>query len=149
MPSSVTNSVTQSVAISETSARLALIIGCLLAAAGVALAAIAAHAAPRGAGGAVLDPAAAARLSASLANAAQMLMLHGPAVITVSLWQQARPSRLRAAGLMLIAVGPAVFAASIAVHAAGLTAHAPLAPAGGSATILGWLILALSAWRRA
>lgn len=113
---------------------------------GVALAARAAHFAHAAPGA---DDS--AHLAASLARAADMLMMHAPALLAIAQWQQhaqpAAAARLIAWAGAVLALGVAVFALSVSLHVFGLTAHAPLAPLGGTAAIAGWLLLAVAAWR--
>lgn len=105
-------------------------------AAGVTLGALAAHR--------VDDP--------SLATAAQMLVLHAAAAIAVAahLRQfQNRTIRLAKVWVLSAALllgGAALFAGAIAARSLGGLRLFPMAaPTGGSAMILGWLVLALAA----
>jgi uncharacterized membrane protein YgdD (TMEM256/DUF423 family) len=110
----------------------------LMGAAGVALAAIAAHRLP----------------TPALASAAQMLMVHAVAVLAVSAWAV---RSVHAAGWWRVAarvmlLGVALFAGDVALRAfeAGQL-FAKAAPIGGSLTILSWLLVAVAAavdWRR-
>ncbi len=110
----------------------------LMGAAGVALAAIAAHRLP----------------TPALASAAQMLMVHAVAVLAVSAWAV---RSVHAAGWWRVAarvmlLGVALFAGDVALRAfeAGQL-FARAAPIGGSLTILSWLLVAVAAavdWRR-
>ncbi|MCU0955351.1 MAG: DUF423 domain-containing protein [Hyphomicrobium sp.] len=110
----------------------------LMGAAGVGLAAIAAHRLP----------------TPALASAAQMLMVHAVAVLAVSAWAV---RSVHAAGWWRVAarvmlLGVALFAGDVALRAfeAGQL-FAKAAPIGGSLTILSWLLVAVAAavdWRR-
>jgi uncharacterized membrane protein YgdD (TMEM256/DUF423 family) len=110
----------------------------LMGAAGVGLAAIAAHRLP----------------TPALASAAQMLMVHAVAVLAVSAWAV---RSVHAAGWWRVAarvmlLGVALFAGDVALRAfeAGQL-FARAAPIGGSLTILSWLLVAVAAavdWRR-
>jgi uncharacterized membrane protein YgdD (TMEM256/DUF423 family) len=83
-----------------------------------------------------------------VASAGQMLILHALAAMAATLARKAGflregPARL---GVALLLGGAALFA--LAVAAPALTGWRPFpnaAPIGGSATILGWLALALAA----
>ena len=104
-------------------AALLLALAGLMGAAGVALAARAAH------GG-----------EASLASAAQFLVIHAAAVAGLA----GRGRRIGAAALVL-ALGTCLFSADLALRAlAGTRLFALAAPAGGLLMILGWLGLALA-----
>lgn len=110
----------------------------LMGAAGVALAAVAAHRLP----------------TPALASAAQMLMVHAVAVLAVSAWAV---RSVHAAGWWRVAarvmlLGVALFAGDVALRAfeAGQL-FAKAAPIGGSLTIVSWLLVAVAAtvdWRR-
>lgn len=110
----------------------------LMGAAGVALAAVAAHRLP----------------TPALASAAQMLMVHSVAVLAVSAWAV---RSVHAAGWWRVAarvmlLGVALFAGDVALRAfeAGQL-FAKAAPIGGSLTIVSWLLVAVAAtvdWRR-
>jgi len=113
---------------------LALVIGAGLAgAAGVALAAVAAHK--------VESPA--------LATAANMLVMHAAAVTAiVALARSASaPRPLLWAGALMLAAS-SLFGADVAMHAiTGARLFPYAAPTGGSLTILSWLALAAVAVR--
>ena len=103
----------------------------LAGAAGVALAAVAAH-----------------KLQLpALASAASMLQLHAIAalaVVGVALGVSRPVPWLLAGSVMLF--GAALFAATLTLPAFGITVLPPrVAPVGGSLTILGWVLVALSA----
>jgi uncharacterized membrane protein YgdD (TMEM256/DUF423 family) len=105
--------------------------GAVLAAAGVALSAYAAH----GAEGAV---------RASLQSAALFALVHGVALAALS---RQTPHRLGAAALSMLLIGVLLFSGSlVAAHFFG--APTRLAPAGGSLLIFGWLLYAVDAFRR-
>ncbi len=110
-----------------------------LGAAGVALAAVAAHRVP--------DPA--------LATAAMMLMVHAAAILAIAAWA----ARSTASGgwwrvaARLILLGVALFSGDIALRVLdGVRLFPMAAPLGGSLTILGWLVAGVAAlkdWWRA
>ncbi|MDO5505000.1 MAG: DUF423 domain-containing protein [Pseudoxanthomonas suwonensis] len=103
-------------------------LGAVLAAAGVALAAWAAHGAPEASRG-------------SLQQAALFALLHGIGIAALAPLAVKRLARI-ALGLLL--AGTLLFSGSVfAGHVWGLPTL--LAPWGGSAAILGWL---LHAWQR-
>lgn len=105
----------------------------MLGAAGVALAAAAAHV--------LAEPGAAAAVE----RASVIAMVHAAALLA------AAPLPGRAAGLACLgfALGTALFSGSIALrHLAGAAAAGPFAPAGGICLILAWVCLALTAARR-
>jgi uncharacterized membrane protein YgdD (TMEM256/DUF423 family) len=110
----------------------------LMGAAGVALAAVAAHRLP----------------TPAMASAAQMLMVHAVAVLAVSAWAV---RSLHAAGWWRVAarvmlLGVALFAGDVALRGFEAGQLFPkAAPIGGSLTILSWILVAVAAavdWRR-
>jgi uncharacterized membrane protein YgdD (TMEM256/DUF423 family) len=110
----------------------------LMGAAGVALAAVAAHRLP----------------TPAMASAAQMLMVHAVAVLAISAWAV---RSVNAAGWWRVAarvmlLGTALFAGDIALRGFGAGQLFPMAaPIGGSLTIFAWVLVALAAaveWRR-
>lgn len=115
----------------ETLRRLLAASGALLASAGVALSAYAAHAS---------DVAA----RSSLQSAALFALLHGVALAALSR-QAVRRTGLCA--LLMLAVGTLLFSGTLAAaHFLGMPTR--LAPFGGSLLILGWLVFAIDAIRR-
>jgi uncharacterized membrane protein YgdD (TMEM256/DUF423 family) len=110
----------------------------LLGAAGVTLAAVAAHRVP----------------TPAMASAAQMLMVHAVAVLAISAW--AVRSALAggwwrtAARVMLL--GVTLFSGDIALRGFEVGQLFPMAaPVGGSLTILSWVLVSIAAaieWRR-
>jgi uncharacterized membrane protein YgdD (TMEM256/DUF423 family) len=115
------------------SERVVALVAALMGAAGVALAAVAAHR--------VASPA--------LASAAQMMMVHAAAGIgLLALAAHApRPALWRAAATLVVG-GSALFGTAVALPIlAGSGLLAGLAPVGGSATIAGWLVAAVAAAR--
>ncbi len=105
--------------------------GALLAAAGVALSAYAAHATE-----------VAAR--ASLQSAALFALTHGIALAALS---PHSPRRLGTLALAMLLFGVLLFSGSlVAAHFFGTPTR--LAPMGGTAMILGWLLFAADALRR-
>lgn len=115
-----------------TATRLLIVAAGLMGAAGVALLAVAAHAS----GGPALQ------------SAALMLALHAPAAVAVACARKALDihdltSRFAAWGLV---VGPSLFALDVAGRVLANQGLFPMAaPIGGSATILAWVGLGLSA----
>lgn len=109
--------------------RLLVAAGAVEGAAGVALAAVAAHAMP----------------SQALENAATMLMVHAGVVAGLALLAAhtgARLARLLCLPAALLALGAGLFAAAVTVRVlAGPGMFGGMAPVGGSLTILGWLAL--------
>lgn len=105
--------------------------GAVLASAGIALSAYAAH----GAEGAA---------RANLQSAAMFALVHGVALAALS---RHTPYRLGTAALSMLLIGVLLFSGSLAAaHFFG--APTRLAPAGGSLLILGWLLYAADAFRR-
>ena len=120
------------------SAALRIVAVCagLMGAAGVALAAAAAHLADGG----------------RLATASSMLLVHACAAIGAALLAEAGATRRRA-GLIAtfgLIVGPCLFAGELCLHwFAGTSLFVMAAPTGGTLTIASWLVLALAAaWPR-
>ncbi|NOT89379.1 MAG: DUF423 domain-containing protein [Lysobacter sp.] len=105
--------------------------GALLAGAGVALSAYAAH----GAEGAD---------RANLQSAALFALVHGVALAALS---RQTPHRLGMAALSVLVIGVLLFSGSL-VAAHFFAAPTRLAPLGGSLLILGWLLYAVDAFRR-
>jgi uncharacterized membrane protein YgdD (TMEM256/DUF423 family) len=103
--------------------------GAVLAGAGVALSAYAAHVAE-------------ASGRASLQSAALFALVHGVALAALP---RQPPQRLGTAALSMLLVGVLLFSGSLV--AAHLFAT-PTAPIGGSLLILGWLLYAADACRR-
>ncbi|MEZ5781126.1 MAG: DUF423 domain-containing protein [Rhizobiaceae bacterium] len=104
---------------------LVLIAG-IFGAAGVGLAALAAHA-----GGADLNP------------AALMLLVHAPALLALGL---APASKTMRTGGFVLAAGVLLFAGDLAArHFLGHKLFPMAAPTGGIAMMIGWLIVGLSA----
>ncbi len=108
----------------------------LTGAAGVSLGALAAHR--------VNDP--------SLTTASQMLVLHAAAAVAVAAHlAQAEQGRMSSAWAWVVAAvlflgGSTLFACDIAARTfAGVRLFPMAAPTGGSAMILGWLVLAFAA----
>lgn len=110
----------------------------LMGAAGVTLAAVAAHKVP----------------TPAMATAAQMLMVHAVAVLAVAAWAVRSVTAggwWRAAARMML-FGVALFAGDIALKGFEVGQLFPMAaPIGGSLTILAWVLVAVAAaveWRR-
>ena len=101
----------------------------LLGAAGVALSAAAAHA-----GG------------GNIATAANFLLFHAPAFLALGLFAAGAGKVLRAGGLILL-VGVLLFSGDLlARHYLGDRLFPMAAPSGGTLMILGWLVIAASAF---
>ena len=113
---------------SETFRRIVIIVAGLLGAAGVAAAAGATHSGDQ----TLLGP------------LALVALTHAPALLALAALQ---PSfRLMRAATVIIALAAILFSADLATrHLAGHALFPMAAPIGGSALILGWLILALGA----
>jgi uncharacterized membrane protein YgdD (TMEM256/DUF423 family) len=110
----------------------------LLGAAGVTLAAVAAHRVP----------------TPAMASAAQMLMVHAVAVLAISAWAVRSGNAAgwwrTAARVMLL--GVALFSGDIALRGFEVGQLFPrAAPVGGSLTIFSWVLVSIAAaveWRR-
>jgi uncharacterized membrane protein YgdD (TMEM256/DUF423 family) len=99
----------------------------LAGAAGVALSAVAAHGGGHDTG-----------------IAASFLVMHAPALLAIGLSGQ---NRILAIGGAILLFGLVLFCGDLAMHDfAGHRLFPMAAPIGGSATILGWLIVAASAF---
>lgn len=108
--------------------RLLILAGGLAGAAGVALSAASAH----GGGGAFAG------------TISSMLLFHAPAFLTLGLARDSQ--RLRIIGSLVLLAGLALFCLDLAARDLGWTRLFPMAaPLGGSAMILGWLCIAVSA----
>jgi uncharacterized membrane protein YgdD (TMEM256/DUF423 family) len=104
----------------------------LYGAAGIALWAAAAHGAP----------------GASLATGAQFLLIHATALVAIAVLASSRfgAPRLALGAGVVLAIGASLFSGDIAVRAFWQQPlFAMAAPAGGTLTIVGWLLLALAA----
>jgi uncharacterized membrane protein YgdD (TMEM256/DUF423 family) len=116
---------------SEFLRRLLTSTGAVLASAGVALSAYAAHAAEIAARG-------------SLQSAALIALLHGVALAALP---RHAARRTGLAALLMLALGTLLFSGTlVAAHALGTPTR--LAPIGGMLLILGWLVFAIDAIRR-
>lgn len=103
-----------------------ILVGGLMGAAGVALSAYGAHA-----GG------------GNVTTAAQFLLFHAPLFVALGL--VANTSRIRIAGAGLLGLGLMLFCGDLLMrHFAETRLFAMAAPAGGLATIGGWLVIAIS-----
>lgn len=112
--------------------RLLVGVGALEGAAGVALAAVSAHAVR----------------SEALGSAATLLMVHAGVVAALALLaaRSGRLGRLLRLPAALIALGAGLFAAAIGLRVlGGVAPPAGMAPLGGTITIVGWLTLLLPA----
>jgi uncharacterized membrane protein YgdD (TMEM256/DUF423 family) len=115
----------------RTSYRALAAAGAVLAGAGVALSAYAAHGAEDAA-------------RANLQSAALFALVHGVALAALS---RQTPHRLGMVALTMLLVGVLLFAGSL-VAAHFFSTPTRLAPAGGSLLIIGWLLYAADALRR-
>jgi uncharacterized membrane protein YgdD (TMEM256/DUF423 family) len=110
----------------------------LLGAAGVTLAAVAAHRVP----------------TPAMASAAQMLMVHAVAVLAISAWavRSANAAGWWRTAARVMLLGVALFSGDIALRGLELGQLFPrAAPVGGSLTILSWVLVSIAAaieWRR-
>jgi uncharacterized membrane protein YgdD (TMEM256/DUF423 family) len=110
----------------------------LLGAAGVALGAVAAHKVP----------------TPAMASAAQMLMVHGVAVLAISAWavRSAHAAGWWRVAARVMLLGVALFSGDIALRGLEIGQLFPMAaPTGGSLTILAWVLMSVAAvidWRR-
>lgn len=118
--------------------RLWIALGAMTGLGAVALAAWATHAGP-----ALLDPARLTTLQAGLA----VQGWHAPALLAAGIWTERRGGLAHAAA-GLIAAGLALFLAGLYAAALGRLSLGPTAPVGGVVLMLGWLLLAVSAFRR-
>jgi len=120
-------------------ARLFIVLGALVLAAGVALGAVSAHAAKSA------PHPEAARL---LQTAVLYQLVHGLGLVAVGiLARHSAPSRLLALAGGLLFAGVGAFCGSLYSLAFAAVSLGMLAPIGGSAFIAGWLALALWAAR--
>jgi uncharacterized membrane protein YgdD (TMEM256/DUF423 family) len=117
---------------------------------------IAAAAALLGAAGVVLGSVAAHRIpDASLALAANYLIMHAATVIAIAAWSVRSESggTLWRSSARVMLLGAALFCGDIAARKIGGFGLFPMAaPTGGIALILGWVLAAIAAaidWRRA
>ena len=110
----------------------------LLGAAGVTLAAVAAHRVP----------------TPAMARAAQMLMVHAVAVLAISAWavRSAVAAGWWRTAARAMLLGVALFSGDIALRGFEVGQLFPMAaPIGGSLTILSWVLVSIAAaieWRR-
>ncbi len=105
--------------------RFLFCVGALCGAAGVTLSAIAAH-----------------RAGGSLGTAANMLLVHAPALMVLA---GSRFGLLQRAGTWVLVIGLALFCGDIAARSfMGDRLFPMAAPAGGSLLIGGWLVVAVS-----
>jgi uncharacterized membrane protein YgdD (TMEM256/DUF423 family) len=110
----------------------------LLGAAGVTLAAVAAHRVP----------------TPAMASAAQMLMVHAVAVLAISAWaiRSANAAGWWRTAARVMLLGVALFSGDIALRGFEVGQLFPgAAPVGGSLTIVSWVLVSIAAaieWRR-
>lgn len=111
---------------SGTAHRLLILTGGLAGAAGVALSALAAH---EGGG--------------HVATVAAIFLAHAPVLLCIGLLGR---GRVAASGGVIVLVGIALFCSDLLMrHYAGVRLFPYAAPAGGTAMIAGWLVIASSA----
>ena len=119
--------------------KIFLLAGCLLLLAGVQLGALGAHALDE-----ILTPA--KRNSWELA--VQYQLVHGVGLILISvLSTQLAKSALLTWSSSLMLAGIFLFSGSIYLSAIGVPGANMIAPFGGSAFMLAWLLLAIAVWR--
>lgn len=113
--------------------RILLFVGGLFGAAGVALSAVEAHV-----GG------------SNIGTAATFLLAHAPALVAIGLLGGKSGDGLTRLGGLLLLVGVLLFAGDLlAREFLGDRLFPMAAPAGGTTTILGWIVAAIGAiWRR-
>ena len=100
----------------------------------VAMAAFAAHG--------ITDPTAARMVSSGV----QMQGWHALALFATGLWSP-RGGRLAHAAGLAFALGTLLFCGAVYTHGLTGTSLGAVAPTGGTLLMLGWLLLAASAWR--
>lgn len=99
-----------------------------------------------GAAGVALSAAAAHTGGHDIGIAASFLVMHAPALLAIGLFPR---NRLLAAGGAILLVGLLLFCGDLAMRDfAGHRLFPMAAPIGGSALILGWLVVAASAFSR-
>lgn len=114
------------------STRLAIILGGVCGASGVALMALSAHADTTG----------------LMRTAAEMLLFHAPAFLGLAALAQIKRIALLPIALVLLALGLALFCGDLLVRVQFEQRLFPMAaPSGGVLMILGWVAVALSALR--
>ena len=113
--------------------RILLFVGGLFGAAGVALMAVSAHI-----GG------------TNVGTAANFLLAHAPALVAIGLLGNKAGDGVTRFGGLLLLVGPLLFSGDLlAREFLGDRLFPMAAPAGGTTTILGWIVGAIGAiWRR-
>lgn len=114
--------------------RLWVGLGALLGLGAVVMAAVRAHL--------VSDP----KALFLVGNAVDMQVWHALALIGIGLWAP-RGGRLADWAGAAMAVGIVLFCLGVYVHVLGGISLGPAAPVGGTLTMLGWLLLAVSAFR--
>ncbi len=120
--------------------RLAILLGGLIGASGVAAGAFGAHGLES-----VLSP----RQLDSFEVAVRYQLLHALAIVLVAVLLELRPSRAAHVAAWLFLAGVALFSGGIyAWLFSGWKPLVHVVPVGGTAFIAGWLALALAGWRR-
>jgi uncharacterized membrane protein YgdD (TMEM256/DUF423 family) len=120
--------------------RIWLAIGAAFGLTTVAMAAYQAHG--------LADSSPAAR--AAMGSAVFIQGLHAPVLLFLALWQARGGLPARLAGIAIV-FGAVAFCGTVyasAIPALSALHYGPLAPAGGTALMLGWLLLLISAFRR-
>jgi len=118
--------------------RIWIACGALAGFTAVALAAWAAHGAPR-----LLEPPQLASLQAGLA----VHGWHAPAMLAVGVWAERRGGLAHVAG-GVIALGLLLFLSGVYAAAIAGRSLGPVAPTGGIVLMAGWALLAVTALRR-
>ena len=116
-------------------------LGGLAGFAAVAMAAVSAHVVPPDAGGVVAQGA-----RGIIANGVQMQGWHALALIGTGLWVP-RGGRLADAAGFAFTLGILLFCGAVYSQAIGGVSLGPVAPAGGTLLMIGWLLLGASALR--
>lgn len=81
---------------------------------------------------------------AMVQSVAMLLGWHAPALIGLALWQRKQGAWV--AGVLL--AGLTIFSGAVLLRAFAGVSLGPVAPIGGTLMMLGWLLLAVLAWRR-
>ncbi len=123
-------------------------VGALLGGTGVACGAFGAHGITGFVAETYPDAALAARRLANWETAADYQLWHALAVVACGLWAVHAPSRSLTAAAACFAAGTAIFSGSLYLLVlTGATWLGAVTPLGGVLLILGWTLLAWTAWR--
>ncbi len=121
-------------------ARLAMVLGTLAMLTGVGAGAFGAHALRD-----VLGP----EFSAVYETGVRYQLVHGLALLYVSLAAERRPGQAWKAVTWLFGLGILLFSGSLyALSLSGLRPFGAITPAGGACLLAGWVVLLGSAWRQ-